>query len=717
MGKMLVMNLNRPKAGVGLKTWVAMTTIFWIPLTVLIAMLFYMLHEQIHADSVESIKIHLKGSKEVYGERGKLIGNLLAHISSVPDVQKAFSDMSAPKLQNLLIDMEKKNPSAQIWIAVDENQRVIGRRNGRIGDFIRIGDAISKALTTGQITYSTELVSRDFLATEDEELAKRVKDTGIVQFVISPVRGKSGVSGAIISGIVISGDAWLGNAIHNKFGAEMAIFAGEPPESSFLHATASLPRNTWIIGQHFPKELKDNVLHGKPYFGIVKIGENEHLAAFEPIIDSQNRAIGAFGVSIPANDMHDAIYGILWKGTAVASLIGLILAAIIVLFTYLDVVRPIKFLVGAMEGFGKGDLDVTLDLKTGDEFEKLGEGFNIMANGIRKREERLSKHYEVAKLLMSTLNLTELVEKMLKLVLDVTDSELGVLYLCEEGDAGEVLVPHVYYGTKSELPTLKMGEGHPGRAALDRKTIILDSPKNLSSNEVLELGFAQALPNQIANLPLIYKDKVLGVLVLGTVKQYSEEDRHIFEYLSSQMAISLDNAIMHQKIQELSITDPLTRLYNRRYLNTRLEEEWSRSVRNNQPMSFLLSDADNFKKVNDNYGHDKGDEVLRGIADIIRKNIRKEDVGARFGGEEFVIILPNTTSQSALILAERIRNDSESKVYEWMGRPVTLSIGIATFPELNLKSFDELVHAADQAMYKAKVGGKNMVIISDGAIS
>lgn len=717
MGKMLAMNLNRPKAGVGLKTWVALTTIFWVPLTVLIAMLFYMLHEQIHADSVESIKIHLKGSKEVYGERGKLIGNLLAHVSSAPDTQKAFSDRSAPKLQNLLIDMEKKNPSAQIWIAVDENQRVIGRRNGRTGDFIRIGDAIYKALTTGQITYSTELVSRDFLATEDEELAKRVKDTGIVQFVISPVRGKSGVSGAIISGIVISGDAWLGNAIHNKFGAEMAIFAGEPPESSFLHATASLPRNTWIIGQHFPKELKDNVLHGKPYFGIVKVGENEHMAAFEQIVDSQNRAIGAFGVSIPANDMHDAVYGILWKGSAVASLIGLILAAIIVTFTYLDVIRPIKFLVGAMEGFGKGDLDVTLDLKTGDEFEKLGDGFNIMANGIRKREERLSKHYEVAKLLMSTLNLTELVEKMLKLVLDVTDSELGVLYLCEEGDAGEVLVPHVYYGTKSELPTLKMGEGHPGRAALDRKAIILDSPKNLSSNEVLELGFAQALPNQIANLPLIYKDKVLGVLVLGTVKQYSEEDRHIFEYLSSQMAISLDNAIMHQKIQELSITDPLTRLYNRRYLNTRLEEEWSRSVRNNQPMSFLLSDADNFKKVNDNYGHDKGDEVLRGIADIIRKNIRKEDVGARFGGEEFVIILPNTTSQSALILAERIRNDSESKVYEWMGRPVTLSIGIATFPELNLKSFDELVHAADQAMYKAKVGGKNMVIISDGTIS
>ncbi|MDH4234665.1 MAG: diguanylate cyclase, partial [Gallionella sp.] len=612
--------------------------------------------------------------------------------------------------------MEKKNPYAQIWIAVDESQRVIGRRNGKTGDFLRIGDAIYKALTTGQIVYCTELVSRDFLAAEDEELAKRVKDTGIVQFVISPVMSKSGASGAIISGIVISGDAWLGNTIHNKFGAEMAIFAGEPPESSFLHATASLPRNTWIIGQPFPKELKDNVLHGKSYFGIVKIGENEHMAAFEPIVDSQNRAIGAFGVSKPADDMQDAIFGILWKGAAVAALIGLLLAAALVIFTYLDIVRPIKFLVDAMAGFGRGDLDVSLDLKTGDEFEKLGAGFNVMADGIRKREDRLSKHYEVAKLLMSTLDLRELIEKMLKIVIDVTNSEMGVLYLCEESETGEVLVPHVFYGTKAELPTLKMGEGHPGRAAMDKKIIFLESPKSPSS-EVLELGFVQVLPNQIANLPLVYKGKILGVLVLGTVKEYSEEDRHIFDYLSSQMAISLDNAIMHQKIQELSITDPLTRLYNRRYLNTRLEEEWSRSVRNNQPLSCILSDADNFKKVNDIYGHDKGDEVLRGIADNIRKSIRKEDIGARFGGEEFVIVLPNTTSQNALIIAERIRRESESKVYEWMGRSVTLSIGIATFPELSLKNFDELVHAADQAMYKAKVGGKNMVIISDGTIS
>lgn len=712
MEKRLIMKLYRPKLGVGVKTWMALSAIFWVPIIVLIAILSYLLQSQTREESIDTIKLYLKGAKEVYGERGKVIDNLMTHMSSMPDVQDAFSKKDSQRLQNLLIDLEKKNTYAKIWIAVDENQRVIGRRNNRTGDVLRIGDALSRALTTGHVVSSIELVSKEFLAAEDEGLAKRVKDVGIVQFVISPVRSKEGVSGAVISGIFISGETWLGNTIHNKFGAEMAIFAGEPPESLFLHATASLPRNTWVVGQSFPKELKNTVLLGKPYYGAVTLGDVEHMVAFEPIMDSQNRMIGAFGISIPAKEMQYNVYGILWKGTAVAALAGLLLAVIIVLFTYMDIVRPIKFLVEAMDGFGKGDLNVSVDLKTGDEFEKLGDGFNVMANGIRKREERLSKHYEVAKLLMSTLDLRELVEKMLRVVLDVTDSQLGILYLCEEGDE-EVLIPHVHYGTKSELPTLRMGEGHPGRAAVDRKTIILDSPKNLS-DEVMELGFAKAVPSQVAYLPLVYKEKVLGVLVLGTVKEYSEEDRYIFEYLSSQISISLDNAIMHQKIQELSITDPLTRLYNRRYLNTRMVEEWARSIRHNKPLTVLLSDADNFKRINDTYGHDKGDEVLRGIAEIVRKNIRKEDIGARFGGEEFVVVLPETSSKDALILAERIRSNSESKVYDWMGRAVTLSIGVATFPEMQLKNFEELIQAADQAMYKAKVSGKNKVVVSEG---
>lgn len=711
--KRVTMKLIRPKLGVGAKTWIALSAVFWVPVMALLGTLFYMFQEQAYQENLDYAKIYLKSAKGVYVERAKMMENLLPQISGRSEVQEYFLKKNAPALQELLLELGKKNTHVKIWIAVDEKQKVIGRRNNRTGDVLRIGDALSKALITGEAVGSTELVSKEFLAMEEEGLANRIKDVGMVQFVISPVRHNNTVVGAVVSGIMISGDPWVGNTVYNKFGVEMAVFGGEPPESSFLHSTASLPRSTWVMGQQFPKVLKDNVLLGKPYYGSVTIGDVRNIVAFEPIMDSQNRIIGAFGVSLPTAGLNTAVLKILGKGMVVAALIGFVIAVIVVFFIYSDITRPIKFLAGAMERFGKGEMDLSVDLKTGDEFEKLADGFNIMADCIRNRESRLSKHYEVAKLLMSTLDLRELVEKMLKIVLDVTDSQMGILYLSEEGEE-EMLVPHVHYGTKSGLSTLKVGEGHPGRAALDKKTIIMNSPQKLS-DEVMELGFAQVVPNEVAYIPLVYQERVLGVLVLGTVKEYTDEDKQIFEYLSSQISIALDNAIMHQKIQELSITDPLTRLYNRRYLNARAAEEWARVIRHNQPLTIILSDADNFKKINDTYGHDKGDEVLKGIAEVVRKNIRKEDIGARFGGEEFVIVLPDTDGREALILAERIRSISENKVYEWMGRSVTLSVGVATFPDMHVKSFEELIQAADHAMYKAKVAGKNRVVVGETA--
>jgi diguanylate cyclase (GGDEF)-like protein len=129
----------------------------------------------------------------------------------------------------------------------------------------------------------------------------------------------------------------------------------------------------------------------------------------------------------------------------------------------------------------------------------------------------------------------------------------------------------------------------------------------------------------------------------------------------------------------------------------------------------LLADVDNFKSVNDTYGHDKGDDVLRDLAQIFKNHVRKEDVAARYGGEEFVLLLTNCSSTDAAVIAERIRKATESHAYEWMdNKPVTISIGIATFPEIELENSEELVQAADHAMYKAKLSGKNKVVISEG---
>ena len=709
-GRRLVMKLNRPKLGVGSKTFIALSSVFWIPVTGLLALIFYLLQGYVYQEATDSITAYLKGAKSVYGERVTVLENLLDHVSSMPDVQKAFSARDKEIIQDYFLDISQRNSYVSILAAVDGKGRVIARRGDRSGDFLAAGDFLFSALLTGRAVSSTELVSKEFIVREDERLAELISDIAVVQFVVSPVRYGEKIGGAIVAGIVLTADPWVGNEVFHRFGIETALFAGKPPEHSFLHATASLPRSTWKTGQPLPEVVKRHMQLGRSFAGFADIEGAKNLVAFEPLRDGRDRVIGTIGVSIPATRYEGIVIRTLGKGMLLAALLGLLISVILTYFAKSDISRPLALLVKAMDDFGRGHIDTTVNLETGDEFEKLGTGFNDMAGGIRRREERLKKHYEVAKLLMSTLDLRELMEKVLNIAVLVTESQLGILYLLEGG--GEKLIPHVKFGTKADLPGLAMGEGFPGRAAQDKNTLVI-SPSQDESDYRLELGFASSLPKEIAYIPLVYQDSILGVLVLGSSLNFREEEKELFDYLASQISIALDNAIMHHRIQELSITDALTGLFNRRHLNNRLEEEWSRSVRHKKPISIILADIDNFKSINDSYGHDKGDEVIRDIAVIFKDSVRKEDIPARYGGEEFVIVLPDMDIEDARKLAERIREKTKSKEYPWMERTVTLSVGVASFPDVDAENYEELIQVADKAMYKAKMSGKDKVVLFD----
>ena len=162
---------------------------------------------------------------------------------------------------------------------------------------------------------------------------------------------------------------------------------------------------------------------------------------------------------------------------------------------------------------------------------------------------------------------------------------------------------------------------------------------------------------------------------------------------------------------ELSNTDPLTHLFNRRCLMETLTKELQRSARTNTPLSLLMVDIDHFKKVNDTFGHQQGDVVLKALADLLRAHLRQYDMAARFGGEEFSLVLPETDLVQAAHVAERLRQ-AASKL-NFSGRlkdlRVTVSIGAATFPGGNIKTVDDLIREADYALYNAKREGRNRV--------
>lgn len=184
---------------------------------------------------------------------------------------------------------------------------------------------------------------------------------------------------------------------------------------------------------------------------------------------------------------------------------------------------------------------------------------------------------------------------------------------------------------------------------------------------------------------------------------------------TTQDQLANENVHIKDAVAELStlaITDGLTGLYNHRFLHEHLQIEIDRANRYNAPFSCLMMDIDDFKKINDSFGHPFGDSVLSAIARIIRECTRTTDLAGRYGGEEFLILMPATTQQEALMVAERIRSSVESFPFTCNTQPVrvTLSAGLATWDSLAFQDKNSYIQAADAALYRAKHSGKNRVL-------
>ena len=183
---------------------------------------------------------------------------------------------------------------------------------------------------------------------------------------------------------------------------------------------------------------------------------------------------------------------------------------------------------------------------------------------------------------------------------------------------------------------------------------------------------------------------------------------------SEQIALALANLDLKAALQAQSIRDPLTSLFNRRYMDETLTRELRRAERGRIPVAFMMLDADHFKRFNDTYGHDAGDAVLKHLAGMMSEAVRAEDVVCRYGGEEFAIIMSGANAEQAYKRAEELREQVANEEFDWSGGPTgktTISIGIAVFPD-NARSREMLIRTADRALYEAKNTGRDRVVIS-----
>lgn len=215
-------------------------------------------------------------------------------------------------------------------------------------------------------------------------------------------------------------------------------------------------------------------------------------------------------------------------------------------------------------------------------------------------------------------------------------------------------------------------------------------------------------------IPMFHEEETVGILVVYSEKRDAFTS-HLFELLrvlANQASLSISNAILHQEIKTLALTDGLTGLYNHRHFQERLAEEFKKAERFSEPLSLILTDIDHFKRVNDTYGHPAGDVVLKGFSRIIRETVREIDIPARYGGEEFAIMALKADAPEAKKIAERIRKRVQKERFQAEGVEinVTVSLGIASYPR-DASSREELIEHADQSLYRAKESGRNRTVL------
>jgi diguanylate cyclase (GGDEF)-like protein/PAS domain S-box-containing protein len=331
-----------------------------------------------------------------------------------------------------------------------------------------------------------------------------------------------------------------------------------------------------------------------------------------------------------------------------------------------------------------------------------------MVSELHKRSERATLLAKMGELLQSCESREEVFSAALGFAPKIFPAAPGAVALL---NSGRTLVEVIGSWTDCRLPVADfepsacwaLRTGHPHLV--------------LAGDNTARCAHAAGIRPTYLCIPILAQGETLGILHFQATEEQPQMETSELSFkttFAGQVGLSIANIRLREALHTQSVRDALTGLYNRRYLEEVMDREVRRAGRGQQSLSLLMLDLDHFKGFNDTYGHDAGDTVLREAASLLLKNVRAEDFVCRFGGEEFVVILPTADQAGARSRAERLRTKMKETIVMHQGKSlgmVTFSVGVATFPE-NGTSPKELMAAADAALYEAKRGGRDQVVVS-----
>jgi diguanylate cyclase (GGDEF)-like protein len=373
---------------------------------------------------------------------------------------------------------------------------------------------------------------------------------------------------------------------------------------------------------------------------------------------------------------------------------------------------PIAELVGGARSISEGHFE-EIEVEAKDEVGELAAAFNDMSDRLKTTITELSSSRDrtqravqrVGEILRSTHDMNQMLESILDVSADAVQADAASLWRFTP--TRDDLYPAKATGvTISPSARIKLGEGITGYVAERAVPVFLPAeggPRPARDEPCFPVAVA---------IPLYGQDRVMGVLTVyrkDAAQPFAKEDLDTVVFLAEQGGVAIENVLLHEATERLSLTDGLTGVWNRRYFQMEFRRVLATATRFTRPFSLLMLDLDHFKEINDNHGHQRGDEVLVEFSRRVNEALREVDTFARYGGEEFICLLSETDSWGAQTTAEKVLRAIRSTPFGENGSgPVrlTVSIGIASYPEHG-DSFGELVDAADRALYRAKQEGRD----------
>jgi diguanylate cyclase (GGDEF)-like protein len=317
--------------------------------------------------------------------------------------------------------------------------------------------------------------------------------------------------------------------------------------------------------------------------------------------------------------------------------------------------------------------------------------------------------FEIGKAIGSDHNLSSLLLRISELVCDLTGGEACSIMLLDQ--ERERLLGKAAHGlTRRDLSgiSFRLGEGVAGWVAETGEPALIDDVS--LDPRYKALPDSQNRIRSLACMPIAYRDERIGVLTITSPREgaFNQEDMELLRFIATTMALDIDNA----RLRRLAVTDPLTEAYNREFLQQYLPQAIESAHARGEPLAVAMVDVDHFKDVNDSFGHAVGDHVLADVARRLRAGIRVGDLLVRYGGEEFLALLPGAGTERAIEIAERMRARLEDDpiVVERRSIAVRVSVGVAELRSVDTP--DDIVRRADEAMYAAKRQGRNRVEVA-----